>query len=174
MALFKKKKLDLPKPPIAPPRSDFTKPELKIPKFPEPDFSESFSMYKPIIPRHDIEDIKEAVKPKIEFIKDDLEENPLSAVIKEKPITQPRFEEKPQTYKSSLEENPLFVKIETYEDAIKDLELIKDNINKIEEVLNNLDTIKKQEDREIEQWRQRVAKIKEKILSIDKNLFEKR
>jgi len=67
MALFKKKKLDLPKPPIAPPRSDFTKPELKIPKFPEPDFSESFSMYKPIIPRHDIEDIKEAVKPKIEF-----------------------------------------------------------------------------------------------------------
>ncbi|MBU2634025.1 MAG: hypothetical protein KJ674_02160 [Nanoarchaeota archaeon] len=169
MALFhKKNKLDLPKPNYPKPEPSFQKSELRLPKFPEPDFSETFQTYKPIIPKHDIEHIKEAVKPKIELINDDLGENPLNTFKEKKIIPSPAYE--PLT----SEENPLFVNIETFEEAIKDVEVIKDDITKINEVLNNLDAIKKQEDREIENWKHRVSQIKQKITTIDKNLFEKR
>ncbi|MFH1209295.1 MAG: hypothetical protein V1663_00700 [archaeon] len=196
MSLFKKKdknqdKLDLPKPdyptPTYPtPVFEPKRQDLNIPKFPEPDFSESFQAYKPIMPKPSVsnmETIKEAVKPKIEIIRDDLDDDMLST-----PISRPSrreesnqqvfesktiFESKP-IFESRNNENPLFVKIDTYEQAIKEIEMIKDNISKINEILLNLDTIKRQEDKEIEQWKERVSKIKDKVMSIDKNLFERR
>ena len=206
MGLFKKKeKLELPKPNYTTPTFEPKQPpqpisqDFNIPRFPEPEFSESFQTYKPIILKNNIEQmnarpmrteqmrteqmrietIKEAVKPKIELIRDDLDENILTSenIPRREESMSHIFEarqfEPKQSEQRSLE-SPLFIKIDTYEHAIREIELIKDNIGKINEVLMNLDTIKKQEDREIEQWKERVSRIKEKILSVDKNLFERK
>jgi len=41
-----------------------------------------------------------------------------------------------------------------------------------EHILNKLHQIKSQEDNEIQQWHEQIKRIKQKIVFIDKNLFE--
>lgn len=99
----------------------------------------------------------------------------------ELPIYEPQFPkieskipvppiEKPKTI--FAEQKPIYIKIEKYKSAIKTLEEIKARLNEAEKILNNLQKLKEEEDKEFENWKSDIEKIKDKLLSVDKNLFE--
>lgn len=78
--------------------------------------------------------------------------------------------EKPRSLIS--ESKPIYVKIERYKSAIKTLEEIRARLMEAEKIINNLQKLKNEEDREFENWRSDIEQIKEKLLSVDEELFE--
>src|SRR3989344_1291310 len=138
------------------------------------------------IPRPIHHDIKEQMFPDISGM--DLNVPSYNPVVKEIPWMheypkgnqkkefheQPRFNEqlaRPST-RNIVRDNTLFVKIDKYQEAIRTLNLIKESLMSTEHILNKLHQIKSQEDNEIQQWHEQIKRIKQKIVFIDKNLFE--
>lgn len=78
--------------------------------------------------------------------------------------------EKPRSI--TLESKPIYVKIDKYKSAMKTLAEIKARLFEAEKILDNLRKIKNEEDNEFENWRNDIEQIKEKLLSVDKELFE--
>lgn len=76
------------------------------------------------------------------------------------------------TLPSSLGSQPLFVKIDKYKAAIKALDDIKQKISEAENTLTRLNAIKIRETDEITHWEEEIRNIREKLMAIDKNLFE--
>ncbi len=70
------------------------------------------------------------------------------------------------------DEKPLFIKIDQYKDALKHLELLKSKIDDAEGLLKELDSVREEEEKKIEQWKADLNSVKEKLLAIDKSLFE--
>jgi len=66
----------------------------------------------------------------------------------------------------------LFVKMERYKDALAKMDHIKEKITEAEKILKKLDEIKRQEDEELSRWHQDLEIIKNKILAVDKGIFE--
>ena len=67
---------------------------------------------------------------------------------------------------------PLFVKIDKYRAAINALNEIKQKLAEAEDTLTKLNAIKLRESDEIARWETEIRNIKEKLIAIDKNLFE--
>lgn len=72
-----------------------------------------------------------------------------------------------------VKDNTLFVKIDKYQESMRTLNLIKESLMNTEHILNKLQQIKSQEDNEIMQWHEQIKRIKQKIVFIDRNLFER-
>lgn len=70
------------------------------------------------------------------------------------------------------EEKSLFVKIDNYKQALHTLEALKAKIEDAEEVIRAFEDIKIQEDEKLESWKKDLQNMKDKLLSIDKELFE--
>lgn len=71
-----------------------------------------------------------------------------------------------------VEQKPIYIKIDKYKSAMKTLAEIKARLLEAEKILSNLQKIKNEEDQEFENWRNDIEQIKDKLLSVDKNLFE--
>ncbi|MBT3395161.1 hypothetical protein HOA59_00160 [archaeon] len=69
-------------------------------------------------------------------------------------------------------DKPIFVKIEAYKDAIESIEAIKGLCKEADGVLGELSKIRAEEDRELAKWHNDIDKIKNKLLVVDKKLFE--
>lgn len=70
------------------------------------------------------------------------------------------------------DEKPLFVKIEKYKESIKTIEEIKSKLESAENILKNLTKIREDEQKEIEDWQNSLNEARQKLLKVDKNLFE--
>ena len=123
--------------------------ELELPKFPdlpeEPSFPTAYE--------------QEFAAP---------EESPDEFGIPERRQERPMFE---PVERRSIEK-PVFVKIEQYREALDNIEAIKTKVREAEELLSRLDQLRSQEDKELQNWHDNVARIKDKLLSVDKKLFE--
>ncbi|MBT4334238.1 hypothetical protein HOD61_00255 [archaeon] len=71
-----------------------------------------------------------------------------------------------------IEDKPIFVKIDAYKAAIKSIENIKDLCKESDIVLAELTKIRSEEDRELTKWHRDIDSIKNKLLIIDKKLFD--
>ena len=69
-------------------------------------------------------------------------------------------------------EKPLFVQIDTYKDAIHTLQALKSKLDDAEETLKALEDVKSQENEKLDEWKKDLQNLKEKLLSIDRDLFE--
>ena len=78
---------------------------------------------------------------------------------------------KPST-RNIVRDNTLFVKIDKYQESMRTLNLIKESLMSTEHILTKLHQIKTQEDEEIQKWHDQIRRIKQKVMYIDKNLFE--
>jgi hypothetical protein len=135
----------------------------------------------PNIPRPIHNDIKEQQFPDLSGM--DLSIPSYNPIVKETPsypkpmprrIEEQQFDNplaKPST-RNMVKDNILFVKIDKYQEAIRTLNLIKEGLMNTEHILGKLQQIKSQEDNEIQQWHEQIKRIKQKVLFIDKNLFE--
>ena len=66
----------------------------------------------------------------------------------------------------------LFVKIEKYKEVMKTLDEIRNKLEDSEKILVKLNEIKNEEDKELDSWHSDLQDLKEKLLDIDKKLFE--
>lgn len=152
MKLFSKKKEEKPE-----------LPPLKFPEFPK---EPKVPRFEPGISPAEAISIKQAVSPKLEIpIRKPMVRRP-SAPSMERPAYEPHEEEVQKRGQT------LFVKIERYKEAAAKMEHIKDKIIEAEKILRKLDEMKRKEDEELIKWHQDLDTIKEKILSVDRSLFE--
>jgi hypothetical protein len=68
-------------------------------------------------------------------------------------------------------EEPVFIRLDKVQMAVRALEDIKNKIIDIEKALNKTKEIKRQEEIEIEDWRREVHAMKSRLETIDKEIF---
>lgn len=74
---------------------------------------------------------------------------------------------------SSRIKEPIFVKIEKFEDALANFEEIKKRMHESFELLDKIKRTRGKEEEEIDAWEKEIEEIKSKILDIDKKLFSR-
>jgi len=67
---------------------------------------------------------------------------------------------------------PVFVKIDDYKDVLDVVELLKAKIKEAKEIQEKINTLKNEEDVELEIWRNNLEEVERKIHYIDTTLFE--
>ncbi len=70
------------------------------------------------------------------------------------------------------EEKPLFIKVDHYKAALRAIDELKEKLNEAERILKIVEDIRHQEDERLDAWKQDLQTLKEKLLTIDQNLFE--
>lgn len=70
------------------------------------------------------------------------------------------------------EGRPVFVKLEEYRDVITNIEVLKQKIKETEYLLDRIEELRTQEQVELDNCHGNLNKLKEKLISIDKKLFE--
>lgn len=71
------------------------------------------------------------------------------------------------------EAEPIFVRIDRFEESRKIFQKTKEQIFEIEKALGKIKSIKQEEDKELASWEQEILNIKEKISKVERDLFSK-
>ena len=149
MKLFKKSDEEelpeLPSPPEESKPSRATLPSLpELPTMPKNQFGDSMSM--------------QAIKSSI--------------ISRERSREVSEVPEMPERHHAIIKE-PVFVKIEKFQDAVKKFEEIKKKFVEIEDSLSKMRDLKEREEEELKAWESETGMIREKIDNIDNSLFNK-
>jgi len=156
----------------------------QLPSFPTSSLGEKFSQNT----------IKEAVTGKKEgegvfdandFAEDDMQMMP-------EPLTKPPIPEFPsfkkikgtpfekrtneisedvETFTKKIE--PVFIRIDKFEESLKIFKTTRDKISEIEKTLRNIKEVKENEEKELMSWENEIKIIKKQIEKVDKNIFSK-
>lgn len=70
-------------------------------------------------------------------------------------------------------EEPIFVRIDKFEEGMKTFEKVRNQISAIEEMLRETKKVKEEEERELQTWEKEIQLIKSQIEKIDKDIFSK-
>ncbi len=150
-------------------KGEEAKPELPPLKFPEfPKEEAKVPSYEAGISPAEAASLKEAIQPRLEI---PIRKPMMRPTAQRPPVEESSYEE-PEEKGIQKRGQTLFVKIERYKEAVAKMEHIKEKIVEAEKILSNLDEMKRQEDEELIRWHQDLETIKNKILSVDKSLFE--
>ena len=66
----------------------------------------------------------------------------------------------------------VFVKVEEYKEILDVLDMIKDKVKEIRENINDIHSLRNEEDAELAMWNATINDIERKINNIDKMMFE--
>ena len=150
-----------------------------FPQFPETNQEEEmpeFPAYEP-----SIGDIKKEITKPVEFdipIREKRVENRNMFASQPMQQSQMQMEEFSPARVSSAtnsmpsEGHPLFIKIDKFKEAMHDMQNLKAKISEAEKILSSLEELKADEDAKLSKWNSEVQELKEKLMSLDKNLFE--
>tara|TARA_Y100000310_G_scaffold343906_1_gene453830 strand:+ start:5345 stop:5857 length:513 start_codon:yes stop_codon:yes gene_type:complete len=69
-------------------------------------------------------------------------------------------------------EGHIYVELDQYKEAIAKVDRVKEKIKQAEDVLDELNKLKLEEEKEIEAWRRYLQDVKNNLLDVDKKLFE--
>lgn len=70
-------------------------------------------------------------------------------------------------------DEPIFVRIDKFEDSLKIFEKIKHKIHEIENLLKETKEIKEKEKEELDSWQEEIQKLKTQIEKVDSDIFSK-
>ena len=85
----------------------------------------------------------------------------------------PRERSPEKVYSSPVQDSgPIFVKLDDYKKAVKNISFIRDKLDDAEDLLADIMDIKKEEDQQLADWHREITEIKNKLLEVDKELFE--
>lgn len=79
---------------------------------------------------------------------------------------------KSEYVKHEFVEKPLFIKVDKYREAMDAIDSIKKRIKEAEHLLTKLEVVKDDEEKELKKFREHLESVKEKLLAVDKKLFE--
>jgi len=71
------------------------------------------------------------------------------------------------------EAEPIFVRMDKFEEGSQAFEEVKRKVTEIEKMFDDIKRVKEKEDKELEFWEEEIKSVKEKIEKIDKNIFSK-
>ena len=71
------------------------------------------------------------------------------------------------------ESEPIFVRIDKFEDSLEMFEKIKDRIQDINNLLLEVKQIKKEEEQQLSLWEKEMQGVKDEVSKIDQELFSK-
>jgi hypothetical protein len=180
MGLFSKKKHEektpslpqLPKLPSLPSIQNF--PEIEeenlkelhqLPTFPTNSLGEKFSQ----------DTIKNAIGGKEEeneFQENSIITDPLEieSPMQDSPIPVPRT----NIYqKKTISIEPIFIRIDKFEESLKIFEGVKEKVKEIEDLLKKTKELKIKEDKELSLWEMEIQELKKQIENVDKDIFSK-
>jgi len=190
MGIFKKKGAVNPEIPSLPPLS-------KLPNFPEmdnrnPNDNSNFISQLPEFPPNTIgekfsqESIKKAVSGEkeddenFEMNESDFEEGEQmipKLPQKQFPLMETLSNARPisrtKEYQEPEKNGPIFVRIDRFEEAVKSIKKIKEQLSSIEQDLEEVKKIKEKEEKEISLWEEELGIVKQQIEKIDKEIFSK-
>jgi len=66
---------------------------------------------------------------------------------------------------------PIFIRLDKFEESLKIFEKTKEQINDMESLLKDIKKIKDEEEKELEFWEKEMLTIKDRIAKVDKDLF---
>ena len=116
-----------------------------------------FEMQEPELTQAPLEQIKSSTTPL------QLEEGTSFAEQAVEKFSQPK----------TIATEPVFIRLDKFEDALKVFEETKSRINEIEELLKDTKTLKEKEEQELSLWTTEIQNIKEQIEEVDKDIFSK-
>ena len=176
MGLFKKKSkesAEISKPPELPklprlPRLPgleekdmFTQRPGKLPSYPSNSLGEKLSQ----------DTIKEAVAGEKE---EGFGESKFAPLEEERRIPKPLVESLSREFiQEEPDAEPIFIRIDKFEESLMTFEKMKKQISQIENVLEDIKKIKDDEDRELENWEKEIQSVKKQIEQIDKDIFSR-
>jgi len=70
-------------------------------------------------------------------------------------------------------DEPIFVKIDKFHEALDNFNKIKEKVLEIENELKNINEIKQKEEEELKEWESEIQSIKARMNTIDNSLFSK-
>jgi hypothetical protein len=92
-------------------------------------------------------------------------------IYSQQPKKQQGVQMKGQEFKQQGKQEPVFVRVDKYKNAIDKLQDIKQKLMEIDKLLSDVKEIKSKEDFEINEWNKEIQSAKSKIDMIDKMLF---
>jgi len=155
--------------------ADFGEQIHQLPSFPNNSLGKKFSQNA----------IKEAVTGKKEgeevFDANEFDdENQMMQKPLRKPLTKELFlpkKEVPEEFKEAARivrnAEPIFIRIDKFEEGIKIFEKTKEKISEMDKLLNNIKKIKEEEETELGFWEDEIQKLKGQIEKVDKDIFSK-
>lgn len=96
-------------------------------------------------------------------------ETPRTIELSESPST---FSQR-QFSKQTKKIEPIYVRLDKFENSAQTFEEIKTKIEEIESLLKKIKEIKSQEEKELEEWEHEIQVIKARIESVDRDIFNK-
>jgi len=68
---------------------------------------------------------------------------------------------------------PIFIRIDKFEEGLKVFEKTKEKVIEIEKTLRDINKIKEAEEKELENWEEEIRDIKTHIEKVDQDIFSK-
>jgi len=134
----------------------------RLPQYPSTSFGEKFSQ----------DTIKEAVTGRkvveMDDDEDDFENEDMQMI--HQPVSRPMERE---YVPKKIKEEPVFVRLDKFEDSLNIFEKAKSQINEITNVLEGIKKLKEDEDKELQHWEREIQAVKESIERVDKDIFSK-
>ena len=93
--------------------------------------------------------------------------------IKGIPFEKRREEISENIVSSTKKIEPVFIRIDKFEESLKIFDKTKEKISEIESMLRNIKHIKENEEKELKSWEEEIDTIKQQIEKVDKNIFSK-
>jgi len=139
----------------------------QLPSFPTNSLGEKFSQ----------NNIKEAIIGKKETFEADFTPKEALMQITQKPLKRQLTREIPKEFKEAVKKvksaEPVFIRIDKFEESLKIFNEVKEKILEIEKMLNEINKIKGDEEKELEMWESEIRTMKIQIENVDKDIFSK-
>jgi hypothetical protein len=137
----------------------------QLPGFPKSSAGNRFSQYS----------IKDAVtgKKEVEEEADDFAIRRDMQTMRNPPIKEEKVFYSAQGKTKAKEAEPLFIRIDKFEEGSKAFEEVKRQVMEVEKLFSDLKRVKENEEREIKSFETEIKQVKDKLESIDKNIFSK-
>lgn len=149
----------------------------QLPSFPHNSLGEKFSqnaIKEAVTGRKESEEVFDANESKFDD-EDQMMREPLR-----KPLTKELLFQKkeiPEEFKEAARivrnAEPIFIRIDKFEEGIKIFEKTKEKISEMDKLLKNIKKIKEEEELELDFWENEIQKLKGQIEKVDRDIFSK-
>ena len=75
--------------------------------------------------------------------------------------------------RNTVEAEPIFIRIDKFEDAMKIFDNTKRQLSDIEHILENVKKVKDEEEKEIREWENNLKNMRSQIEKVDRDIFSK-
>jgi len=155
----------LPRFPNSPIGEKFSRKSIKDAITGEKEDTEAFEADEPV----DDEELQEMQEP----LKKSLTREIFSPAQKWKKYNKKIPEEFEGVRRTVKDAEPVFIRLDKFEDSMKIFAKAKQQIYEIEKDLKDIKTLKEQEERELSSWENEISNIKEKIEKVNQDIFSK-